>query len=62
MKKAVNDWHDLLSQPQFGVKTEKDVFVKMRDGVRLAIDIYRPDAPGKYPALLALGPYGKDLE
>ena len=24
---------------------QKDVFVAMRDGVRLAVDIFRPDAP-----------------
>ncbi|OFW60034.1 MAG: hypothetical protein A2133_05295 [Actinobacteria bacterium RBG_16_64_13] len=28
----------------------------------MAIDIYRPDAPGKFPALLALSPYGKTLQ
>ena len=32
----------------------------MRDGVRLAADIYRPDAPGRFPALVTRGPYGKD--
>jgi predicted acyl esterase len=31
----------------------------MRDGVRLAADVYRPDADGRYPALLAYSPYGK---
>ena len=35
---------------------DKDVFVTARDGVRLAVDIYRPDAPGKFPALLAISP------
>ena len=34
--------------------------VPMRDGVRLATDIYRPDAPGRFPALVTRGPYGKD--
>ena len=34
----------------------------MRDGIRLASDIYRPDAPGRFPALLAYGPYGKELQ
>jgi putative CocE/NonD family hydrolase len=32
----------------------------MRDGVRLAIDIFRPTARGKFPALLAMSGYGKD--
>ncbi len=36
--------------------------VPARDGVRLAADVYRPDAPGRFPALLALGVYGKDLQ
>jgi predicted acyl esterase len=39
--------------------TEHDVFVTMRDGVRLAADIYRPEGGGRFPALLALSPYGK---
>ena len=50
-----------LSQPKYNVKLEKDVYVKMRDGVRVAIDVYRPDAPGKFPALYASSPYQKNL-
>ena len=50
-----------LSQPQYKTRMEKDVFVTMRDGVRVAVDIFRPDAPGKFPALLCAHPYQKDL-
>ena len=50
------------SQPVHGMTVEKDVYVTARDGVRLAVDIYRPDAPGKFPALLAISPYGKDVQ
>ena len=42
------------------MSVEKNVRIPMRDGVHLAADIYRPPAPGKVPALLALSPYGKD--
>ncbi len=56
------DWHELVSQPQYGVRVEKDLYVKMRDGVKLAVDVLRPDAPGKFPALLALSPYGKEIQ
>jgi uncharacterized protein len=52
---------DRLSQPKYGVKTEKDVYVKMRDGIRVAIDVYRPDTPGKFPVLYASSCYQKDL-
>ncbi|MBC7293071.1 MAG: hypothetical protein H5T84_02995, partial [Thermoleophilia bacterium] len=34
---------DKLSQPQYKVKVEKDVFIEMRDGVMVAVDVYRPD-------------------
>lgn len=50
------------SKPVFQIKMEKDVYIPLRDGVRVAADIYRPDAKGKFPALLGAGPYGKELE
>jgi len=56
------DWIDLISQPKYGIRAERDVFVPMRDGVRLAVNIYRPDTRGKFPALLAMGGYGKELQ
>jgi hypothetical protein len=37
----------------------KDVFVPMRDGIELAVDIYRPEAQGRYPAVLQRTPYLK---
>ena len=43
-----------------GVKVETNVLVPMRDGVRLAADIYRPDREGKFPVLLSRTPYNKD--
>ena len=39
--------------PNYKMKIEKNVMVPVRDGVRLAVDIYRPDAPGKFPPCLA---------
>ena len=50
------------SQPTYKMVVDKDVYVTARDGVRLAVDVYRPDAPGKFPALLAISPYGKDVQ
>ena len=46
---------------------EKDVWVPMRDGIRLATDIYRPAADGKpvvrkLPLVLHRTPYNKDGE
>jgi hypothetical protein len=39
----------------------RDVPVRMRDGVVLRANVYRPAAPGPWPTLLARTPYGKDL-
>ena len=51
--------------PEFGVEVEKNVGIVMRDGVRLAADIYRPASDGKavgrrFPTLLTRTPYNKD--
>ena len=36
------------SAPRYQVVTERNVMVPMADGTRLAVDIYRPDAPGRF--------------
>ena len=50
------------SKPVYKVKSCETTLIPMRDGIHLAADIYRPDAEGKFPALLALCVYGKDLQ
>ena len=42
------------------VVLERDVRIRMRDGVELSADVYRPAAPGRYPAILEHIPYRKD--
>jgi len=44
---------------RFGIITERDVPVPMRDGVILRANVFRPDAPGQFPGLLTRTPYGK---
>lgn len=41
---------------------EYNVRTRMRDGVSLAADIYRPDKPGKFPVLLVRTPYDRKDE
>jgi uncharacterized protein len=49
-------------EPRYrGKIAQRNVMVPMRDGVRLCIDIYRPDTTDKLPALLAIAPYNKEL-
>lgn len=42
------------------VRHHRNVLVPLDDGVELAVDVYLPDAPGRYPALLSFYPYRKD--
>ncbi|MBI4167131.1 MAG: CocE/NonD family hydrolase [Acidobacteria bacterium] len=48
-----------LAADRFDVTIERGVAVKMRDGVTLRADIYRPKAEGKFPVLLQRTPYDK---
>jgi hypothetical protein len=41
----------------YKVKVIPDVRVRMRDGVELAVSITRPDAEGRFPALMSYNPY-----
>ena len=50
------------SRQQSVMLVERDRFVAMRDGVRLATDIFRPEDDRRYPALLAISPYGKGIQ
>jgi hypothetical protein len=46
--------------PGGGMIVEKNVMVPMRDGVRLATDIYRPAGTGPHPVVLIRTPYGSE--
>lgn len=53
--------------PKYDLLIAKDIMVPMRDGVRLATDIYRPAqngefVPGKFPCILGRTSYDKNSE
>lgn len=49
----------LSAEQTYKVKIDFNVRVKMRDGVELSADVYRPDAEGKFPVILVRTPYVK---
>lgn len=52
-----------MAEPAYSLKVEKDVYVPMRDGVKIAVDIYHPDVEReKFPAILCWGEWGKDSQ
>ncbi|RDI24203.1 hypothetical protein DFR41_105118 [Pseudacidovorax intermedius] len=44
-----------------GLVFMRDVAVTMSDGVTLRANVFRPEAPGRYPVVMAMGAYGKDV-
>ena len=40
------------SEPKYGTKVVLGNMVSMRDGVRISVDLYRPEAPGRFPVIL----------
>jgi len=48
-----------FSKPTHKVKIDINVMVPMRDKIKLATDVYRPEGEGKFPAILVRLPYGK---
>src|SRR6266571_3476475 len=52
----------LAAAEKYEVTVERNVTAKMRDGVTLRADIYRPKADGKFPVLLVRTPYDKTGE
>ena len=41
------------------IRIDRDIPIKMRDGVTLQADVYRPDTTEKYPAIIVRTPYNK---
>lgn len=51
-----------LSEPRHRRRSENNVPATMRDGVTLLADVHRPDAQGRFPALLAASPYPRQMQ
>src|SRR4051812_14111165 len=49
-----------IGDPPSGVRVDRDVEVRARDGVTLRVDVYRPERDGRFPVLMSAQPYGKD--
>jgi predicted acyl esterase len=46
--------------PPSGIRFDRDVPVTLHDGTVLRVNVFRPEAEGRYPVLLSGHPYGKD--
>ena len=53
-----------VSRPQLTpeINLEVNAYVTMRDGVKIAVDIYSPIKKGQYPGILSMSPYPKEIQ
>ncbi len=56
--KNIEKW----SSPKYRIRKESDVRVEVRDGTKICLDVYRPDAEGTFPSLVAISGYGKEVQ
>ena len=49
-------------KPPAGAILDENIYVSMRDGIQLAVDVYRPEGDVRYPVLLSLSPYSKEIQ
>ena len=43
------------------MRIDRDIAIKVDDGLVLRADVFRPEAEGRYPVILSYGPYAKGL-
>jgi putative CocE/NonD family hydrolase len=56
---AATHWTRYERPARYGVITQNDVPITMRDGIVLRGNVYRPNKPGRYPVIITQTPYNK---
>jgi len=51
-----------ISKREYGIIANRNVSILMTDGVTIDVDIFRPDGKGKFPALIAMSAFNKDIQ
>jgi len=54
--------NQMKSEVRDGMKIDWDAPIRMKDGIVLRADIFRPNDNGKYPVIMTYGPYAKGLD
>jgi predicted acyl esterase len=51
-----------LSKRQYTVNVERNVSIPVSDGINIDADVFRPGSEGRFPALISIAPYSKELQ
>ena len=49
----------IIREPEYEIRVEKDRPIVMKDDIRLYCDVYRPDDKERHPVLVGFSPFGK---
>jgi predicted acyl esterase len=51
-----------ISKREFEIIAEKNVYVPMRDGTKIGVNVFRPDSKKKFPALVGISAANVDIQ
>jgi predicted acyl esterase len=51
-----------LSKRQYAITVDRNVLIPISDGILIDSDIFRPQSQDKFPALISISPYSKELQ
>ncbi len=51
---------DIVAEARYAISRERNLRIPMPDGTTLAADLFRPDAPGRFPVVIEYLPYRKN--
>ena len=51
-----------LSKRQYDINIERNVSIPVSDGINIDTDVFRPRSEDKFPALISIAPYSKELQ
>lgn len=51
-----------ISKREYEIKSERNILVPMSDGVKVNVNVFRPDDSGKFPALVGMAPFNLDYQ
>ena len=51
-----------ISKREYRIIAHRETVILMSDGIKIDADIFRPDSPGKFPVLVALSPFNKEIQ
>lgn len=51
-----------ISKREFEIIAERNIKVTMSDGIKIDLDIFRPEGEGNFPVLLGISPFYKEIQ